>query len=80
VVIANEENDDGYRYLAPYRVPEDIINRVKRTPGANAPDYMIPQYFVPLEKMPLTPMGNSTAPVCPNPEPIPGQETNTSRR
>jgi len=71
VVIAKEdENIDNY--LCAYMVadqtltPEELRDYLSR----ELPDYMIPRYFIPLEKMPLTPNGKIDRQRLPEPEAV----------
>ncbi|MDQ1355029.1 MAG: hypothetical protein QG657_5338, partial [Acidobacteriota bacterium] len=57
VVLAQEESGD--KYLCGYIVPtrELVIVELREYLSKDLPDYMIPSYFVQLEKIPLTPNG-----------------------
>lgn len=58
VVIAKEDNT-GNKCLFAYIVAEKelTIGELRRFLGQDLPDYMVPSYFVMLDKMPLTPGG-----------------------
>ena len=55
VVIAGEDGS-GDKYLCAYVVSDEEIppGELRRKLSENLPDYMVPQYFVRLEKLPLT--------------------------
>jgi len=77
-VVMAKEDENIENYLCVYLVSDQTI-----TPGEfreylsrELPDYMIPRYFIPLEKMPLTPNGKIDRRRLPEPEEviIPGSE------
>ncbi len=65
------EDTPGDRYLAAYVVPEQghfEISELRKNLTQRLPDYMVPNAFVSLEAMPLTPRrAKSIANACPNP-------------
>ncbi|MCU0285070.1 MAG: amino acid adenylation domain-containing protein [Acidobacteria bacterium] len=71
VVVTAKENDDGsgYRYLCAYIAAAANIdtNRVREYLAGKIPDYMIPHYFVLLEKFPLTVNGKVDRAKLPDP-------------
>jgi amino acid adenylation domain-containing protein len=77
VIAGNEEN--GLRYLCAYMVPDTdraVVNRKIPTPAdwreflsRALPEYMIPSYFIPIDKVPLTPNGKLDRRALPAPEP-----------
>ncbi len=75
VVIARE---DGYsdKYLCAYIVAENSLDpaEVRRHLQRVLPDYMIPTYFVPMDKIPLTPNGKVDRQGLPAPEIKPGKD------
>ncbi|MCP5054866.1 MAG: AMP-binding protein, partial [bacterium] len=75
VVIAREKQT-GDKYLCAYIVPYLTPPGELRTYLANElPEYMIPNYFVTLDKIPLTPAGKLDRKALPEPGfTIPGQE------
>ncbi|NIM15606.1 MAG: amino acid adenylation domain-containing protein, partial [Candidatus Aminicenantes bacterium] len=73
VVIVREDNT-GEKQLGAYIVCED---KVREAPGVEelrtflaerVPDYMIPSYFIPLDKIPLTPNGKVDRKALPVPK------------
>jgi amino acid adenylation domain-containing protein len=68
VVIAGEP-EQGEKYLCAYLVLESpgIIPSLKEYLAARLPDYMVPRYFVPLKKIPLTPNGKVAVRELPQP-------------
>ncbi|MDQ1354871.1 MAG: hypothetical protein QG657_5180, partial [Acidobacteriota bacterium] len=58
VVLAQEE-EKGDKYLCAFVVSDDknTVSELREYLTKELPDYMIPSYFVPLEKIPLTPNG-----------------------
>jgi amino acid adenylation domain-containing protein len=72
VVIAGEP-EQGEKYLCAYLVPESprgissLISSLKEYLATRLPDYMAPRYFVPLEKIPLTPNGKVAVRALPKP-------------
>ena len=69
VVIAREDFS-GQKYLCAYIVPMNTldIETIKNALSKNLPDYMIPSFFVQLEKIPLTPNGKIDIRALPAPE------------
>jgi amino acid adenylation domain-containing protein/non-ribosomal peptide synthase protein (TIGR01720 family) len=61
VVLANEGEADGDRYLCAYVVPherEDLdVSKLREFLSFRLPDYMIPAFIQPQETIPLTPNG-----------------------
>ncbi|NOQ24125.1 MAG: amino acid adenylation domain-containing protein, partial [Bacteroidales bacterium] len=68
VVLAREENAD--KYLCAYLVTEEEFKQkeIRTYLSASLPDYMIPSYFVQLEKLPLTSNGKVNRKALPSPE------------
>jgi D-alanine--poly(phosphoribitol) ligase subunit 1 len=60
-VVRSEIDEQGLAYLTAYVVPKDhkrfYIQHVKRTMSKFLPSYMIPEFFVRLDSMPITPNG-----------------------
>jgi amino acid adenylation domain-containing protein/thioester reductase-like protein/non-ribosomal peptide synthase protein (TIGR01720 family) len=69
VVIAKEDNK-GEKYLCSYFVASTAvdISSVRTILSKNMPDYMVPSYFVQIDKIPLTPNGKLDRKVLPEPE------------
>ncbi|MCP5049010.1 MAG: amino acid adenylation domain-containing protein, partial [bacterium] len=76
VVIAREtENQKGDKYLCAYVIPVPdgfennaaMAGHLKDYLSLLLPDYMIPAYFVPLERIPLTPSGKPDRKQLPEP-------------
>jgi surfactin family lipopeptide synthetase A len=57
VVVANDK--EGTKELAAYIVSEEqlMINKLKNFLSSSLPDYMIPSYFIQIDKIPLTSNG-----------------------
>ncbi|NOQ26059.1 MAG: amino acid adenylation domain-containing protein, partial [Bacteroidales bacterium] len=68
VVLAREEN--GEKYLCAYLLIKENYNEeeIRTYLLASLPDYMIPSYFVELEKLPLTSNGKINRKALPSPE------------
>ena len=68
--VLAREDELGDKYLCAYSVSEEEFSIVElRHHLSNVlPDYMIPSYFVQLEKMPLTPNGKLDRKALPEPE------------
>ena len=56
-VVAAKENNDGEKYLVAYYVSDDelIVSEIISFLSAKIPEYMIPGFYIKIEKMPLTP-------------------------
>jgi tyrocidine synthetase-3 len=69
-VVAAQEEENGDKYLCAYIVStkEYVLPELGEYLGKELPDYMIPAYFVPLEKIPLTPNGKIDRKALPKPE------------
>ncbi|UCH97645.1 MAG: AMP-binding protein, partial [Candidatus Aminicenantes bacterium] len=75
VVLVTKEEENGDKYLCAYIVPEDETTNEKNPdiPGLReflsqvVPDYMIPAYFIYLDKIPLTPNGKVNRRALPEP-------------
>ncbi|WP_443659035.1 non-ribosomal peptide synthase/polyketide synthase [Clostridium algidicarnis] len=63
------ENEDKEKYLCAYVVSEKELNalNLKNYLKENLPTYMIPSYFVQLDKMPITPNGKIDRKALPKP-------------
>ena len=74
VVVAHEK--DGDKFLAAYYVADEVIRspELRKFLLDRLPDYMVPSYFVYLEKMPLTQNGKLDRDVLPKPEVDQGDE------
>ena len=70
-VVVAKEIKSGEKRLVAYVVSKDreilTIDELKKHLHEKLPDYMIPQYFVLLEKMPLTPNGKVNRKALPSP-------------
>jgi amino acid adenylation domain-containing protein len=69
-VIAREDNK-GEKYLCAYIVPacEDLdVSGLREELSGQLPDYMVPSYFVLLERIPLNPNGKIDRKALPGPE------------
>ncbi|MCP4150595.1 MAG: AMP-binding protein, partial [bacterium] len=69
-VITVQKNEEGEKYLCAYYVTTEKIetNELRNFLMETLPDYMIPLYFIRLEKMPLTPGGKTDRKALPEPD------------
>ncbi|NIM13592.1 MAG: amino acid adenylation domain-containing protein [Candidatus Aminicenantes bacterium] len=69
-VVISKESEAGDRYLCAYFVGVDRVGSadLKEYLSQTLPDYMIPGYFVKLEKIPLNPNGKVDVKALPKPE------------
>jgi len=69
VVIAKED-ENGSKYLCAYIAGEKklVLGELREHLGKELPDYMIPAYFIQLEKLPLTPNGKIDRKALPEPD------------
>jgi amino acid adenylation domain-containing protein/thioester reductase-like protein/non-ribosomal peptide synthase protein (TIGR01720 family) len=69
VVLAKEDNK-GEKYLCAYFVASEAVDvsLTRKTLSKSMPDYMVPSYFVQLDKIPLTPNGKLDRKALPEPE------------
>ncbi|MGM1050694.1 MAG: non-ribosomal peptide synthetase, partial [Bacillota bacterium] len=70
VVVETREDERGAKYLCAYLVTNEEIqvNELRQHLSENLPDYMIPTYFIRLEKFALTPNGKIDRKKLPAPE------------
>jgi amino acid adenylation domain-containing protein len=77
VVVVRKDEKEG-KYLCAYIVSqtrEELdISELREYLAATLPDYMIPAFFVSLEKLPLNPAGKVNRQALPKPEPKAGEE------
>ena len=75
VVVKRKLKNGHYALIAYYTIMEDVevSNELKQSLNKELPQYMVPQYFVKIEKMPHTPNGKIDRKALPEPE---GQEKN----
>jgi amino acid adenylation domain-containing protein len=83
-VVLARKNDNEDKYLCAYVVPrsEDKpdVSDLKDFLSGDLPGYMIPSYFIPVEKIPLTPNGKVDWKALPKPEAAkPGEEYTAPR-
>jgi len=69
-VVAVREDSSGNKYLCAYLVAEKemAVAELREHLSKQLPDYMIPSYFIQLEKMPLTHNGKVDRKALPQPE------------
>ncbi|WP_160670940.1 non-ribosomal peptide synthetase [Clostridium sp. C8-1-8] len=69
-VVTARDSKEGYKYLAAYYMSDEEISvsELRDHISRELPSYMIPAYFVRLEKMPLTPNGKIDRKVLPQPK------------
>jgi amino acid adenylation domain-containing protein len=69
-VAVDRENKTGEKYLCAYIVSEEKIEPmgIKVALSQKLPGYMIPSYFMQIEKIPLTPNGKINRKALPQPE------------
>jgi tyrocidine synthetase-3 len=70
VVVISGEDKTGGKYLCAYlTAAKDLsVSEIREYLSKELPDYMIPSYFVQLEKLPLTPNGKLDRKALPEPE------------
>jgi amino acid adenylation domain-containing protein len=80
VLVKGEENGD--KYICAYLVPGEAFSfdEIKQYLLKNLPDYMIPSYFVSLDKIPLSPNGKVDRKVLPEPGSQMGTDLYTAPR
>jgi amino acid adenylation domain-containing protein/non-ribosomal peptide synthase protein (TIGR01720 family) len=71
-VVIDRTDSQGNKYLCAYIVTVDELNitELKAYLLKNLPDYMVPSYFVKLDKIPLTPNGKIDRNAIPEPDGI----------
>jgi len=76
VLVVDNENGSGDRLLCAYFTGSRELNlsELREYLARELPGYMIPAYFVQLEKMPLTPNGKLDRKALPEPRLKPGKE------
>jgi amino acid adenylation domain-containing protein/non-ribosomal peptide synthase protein (TIGR01720 family) len=69
-IVLTRENKTGEKYLCAYIVTHQPLedSSLRETLSRHLPDYMIPSYFVQLDKLPLTPNGKIDRKALPEPE------------
>ena len=69
-VVIDKNDEGGNKYLCAYVVAEKEITvaELREQLGKKLPEYMIPSYFVQLEKVPLTPNGKVDKKSLPDPD------------
>jgi amino acid adenylation domain-containing protein len=75
-VVIDGVSGGGERYLCAYVVSAGEINAAKLRDGlaVDLPDYMIPSYFVQLERIPVKPNGKVDREALPGPEIVPAKD------
>ncbi|MGE5629551.1 MAG: non-ribosomal peptide synthetase, partial [Caulobacteraceae bacterium] len=69
-VVLDKEDAQGNKYLCAYIVSEReiAVPELKKSLSQKLPDYMIPAYFMQIEKIPLTPNGKINRRALPEPD------------
>jgi len=69
-VVLVRESESGENYLCAYVVSDKVlkIEQLRKYMAENLPDYMIPSYFIFIDKVPLTPNGKVDRRALPGPE------------
>jgi len=69
-VVLSREDKTGDKYLCAYMVAQKELNplELREFLSGKLPEYMIPAYFTPLEKIPVTPNGKINREALPTPE------------
>ncbi|MGE5342504.1 MAG: amino acid adenylation domain-containing protein [Candidatus Omnitrophota bacterium] len=72
-VVIDREDTKGHKYLSAYLVGDSAsnplnLNEVKAQLAIHLPDYMIPAYFMEVERIPLTPNGKIDRKALPLPQ------------
>jgi len=80
-VVTASKDKQGEKYLCAYIIPKRKMQAAKLRAllAKDLPDYMIPSYFISLEKIPLTPSGKIDRKRLPDPE-LKGIEVYTAPR
>jgi iturin family lipopeptide synthetase B len=75
-IVLARENKTGEKYLCAYIVPHKPVedSSLRETLSRHLPDYMIPSYFIQLDKLPLTPNGKIDRKALPEPEVKTGED------
>ncbi len=70
VIVVAQQEFKGSKYLCAYVVSDHELNRaeLKKYLSSNLPEYMIPAYFVQLERLPLNPNGKIDKKALPQPK------------
>ncbi|UCH97105.1 MAG: amino acid adenylation domain-containing protein, partial [Candidatus Aminicenantes bacterium] len=74
-VVVDKKDESENKYLCAYIVSDEKLNisELRAILSNRLPAYMIPSYFVPLERIPLTPNGKIDRKALPEPEVKPGE-------
>lgn len=69
-VVIDRVDDAGKKYLCAYVVMEDELNitEIRDYLGERLPHYMVPQYFIDMDEIPLTPNGKIDRKSLPEPD------------
>ncbi|MGB7605272.1 MAG: amino acid adenylation domain-containing protein, partial [Lutisporaceae bacterium] len=69
-VVLDKQDGQGNKYLCAYIVSEREITvpELRKNLSQSLPDYMIPTYFIQIEKIPLTPNGKINRRALPEPD------------
>lgn len=69
-IVIDKEDKQGNKYLCAYIVSDKEVNvsELRMVLSKELPDYMIPAYFMKIEKMPLTPNGKIDRNALPEPD------------
>ncbi|MBX4267609.1 amino acid adenylation domain-containing protein, partial [Clostridium estertheticum] len=69
-VVVDREDKQGNKYLCAYIVSdrEITVTELRTSLSKELPDYMVPAYFMKIEKMPLTPNGKTDRKALPEPD------------
>ncbi|MBU3093335.1 amino acid adenylation domain-containing protein [Clostridium sp. CF011] len=69
-VVVDREDKKGNKYLCAYIVfkKEMTLSELRESLSKELPDYMIPSYFIQIEKLPLTPNGKVDRKSLPEPD------------
>lgn len=72
VVVVNRKDENGDTYLCAYYVSgaEVDVTELRETLGSTVPDFMLPSYFIRLERMPLNANGKIDRKRLPEPEAV----------
>lgn len=69
-VVVADEDADGNKYICAYYVSDEQIpvSEIKEFIKRSLPDYMVPEYFIHLDRIPLTPNGKVDTKNLPKPD------------
>ncbi len=69
-VVAAKSDKEGIRFLCAYYISDSVVDltEIKKHLSLELPEYMIPTYFVRMDKFPMTPNGKVDRKLLPEPD------------